>query len=107
MQGDNPAFSVRQREQVTIAELPRVLASILDRRRVSVSHVGQRREQVGLARQQHLSLVLNGLYRQDGIAGLLLDLPLDLGLSRLTHYKQSGGSERSRKQHQPQQQLGA
>jgi len=57
--------------------------------------------------QQHLSLVLNGLDSQEGVAGVLLDLPLDLGLSGVTHYKQSGGSERSRKQHKPQQQLGA
>src|SRR5205807_10337741 len=28
-------------------------------------------------------------------------------LSRVTHYRESGGSERSRKQHKPQQQLGA
>jgi len=48
--------------------------------------------------------VLNGLDRQDSV---LLDLPLDQGLSRMTHYKQSGGSERSRKKHKPQQQLGA
>jgi len=54
--------------------------------------------------QQHLSLVLNGLDRQDSV---LLDLPLDQALSRMTHYKQSGGSERSRKKHKPQQQLGA
>jgi hypothetical protein len=77
VQGDNLAFSVRQREQVAIAELPWVLAGILDRRRVTVSHVCQRREQVGLAGQQHLSLVLNGLDRQDGIASVLFDLPLD------------------------------
>ena len=51
--------------------------------------------------------MLNGLDRQEGVAGVLLDLPLDLGLSRVTHYKQSGGSERSREQHQPQQQFGA
>jgi len=51
--------------------------------------------------------MLNSLDRQKGVAGILLDLPLDLGLGRVTHYKQSGASERRRKQHKPQQQLGA
>jgi hypothetical protein len=87
--------------------LPWVFAGILDRRRVSVSYVCQSREQVGLAGQHHLSLVLNGLDREEGVAGVLLDLPVDLGLSRVTHYKQSGRGERSRKQHKPHQQLGA
>jgi len=51
--------------------------------------------------------VLSRLNCQEGVTGVLLDLPLNLGLSRVTHYKQSGGSERSREQHQPQQQFGA
>jgi hypothetical protein len=106
VQGDNLTFSVRESKQVAIARLPWVFAGILDRRRVSIYYVCQSRAQVGLAGQHHLSLVLNGLDRQEGVAGVLLDLPLDLGLSRVTHYRQSGGSERSCKQHKPQQQLG-
>jgi hypothetical protein len=43
--------------------------------------------------------MLNGLDRQEGVPGVLLDLPVDLGLRRVTNYKQSGGGERSRKQH--------
>jgi len=105
VQGDNPALSICESEQVAIARLPWVFAGILDRLRVSVSNECQSREQVGLAGQHHLSLVLNGLDCQEGVAGVLLDLPVDLSLSRVTHYKESGGSERSRKQHKPHQQL--
>src|SRR5258707_14577256 len=97
VQADDLALSVRQRKQVAMAGLPRAFAGILDRRRVSVSQVCRRGEQVGLTGQHHLTLVLNGLDRQDGVASVLLDLPLDLGLSRGAHYKQSGASEHSRK----------
>ncbi len=100
MQGDDLALSVRERKQVAITGLPWILAGILDRSRVSFSEVSQRREQVSLVAQHHLSLVLNGLDRQKGVAGVLLDLPLDLGLSRMTHYKQSGASERCGRHHQ-------
>src|SRR6266436_4666809 len=72
VQGDNSAFSVRERKQVAIVRLPWILAGILDRRRIPVSEVGQRREQVGLVTQHHLSLVLNGLDGQEGVAGVLL-----------------------------------
>jgi len=58
VQGDNLAFSVRESKQVAIARLPWFFAGILDRRRVSISYVCQSREQVGLAGQHHLSLVL-------------------------------------------------
>ena len=56
--------------------------------------------------QHHLTLVLNRLDRQEGVAGVLLDLPLDLSLSRVTHHQQRDASDRSRKQDKPQRQLG-
>src|SRR6266481_2102897 len=71
VQRDNFASSVRERKQVAIAGLPWILAGILDRRRIPVSEVRQRRQQVGLVAQHHLSLVLNGLDGQEGIAGVL------------------------------------
>src|SRR5260370_9426356 len=78
VQADDLALSVRQRKQVAIAGLPRVFAAILDRRRVSVSQVCRRGEQVGLTGQHHLTLVLNGLDLLDGVASVLLHLPLNL-----------------------------
>ena len=56
--------------------------------------------------QHHLTLVLNGLDCQERIAGILLDLPLDLGLSRVTHHQQSDARESGCKQDNPQRQLG-
>jgi hypothetical protein len=50
--------------------------------------------------QHHLSLVLNGLDRQEGVTGILLNLPLHLSLRRMTHYKQGGASEGRGGQHQ-------
>lgn len=41
---------------------------------------------------------LKGLDRQECVAGVLLDLPLDLGSSEVTHDKQSDESEPGREQ---------
>ena len=103
MQGDNLAFSVRERKQVAIAELPRVLAGILDRRRVRFSRMLTSR----VGRPCGSASSLAGSERP-GLSGRRCGRPVGFafGLGP-EHYKESGGSERSRKQHKPQQQLGA
>jgi len=63
----------------------------------------KRCQQVSLSAQHYLSLVLNALDRQHGVARVLFDLPLSLGLSRVTHRQQCAAGKDSGKRHQRQQ----
>jgi len=55
--------------------------------------------------EHHLVLMLNGLDRQEGVAGVLLDLSTDLELGELAHGKQRAPGKHSGKQDKPQKQL--
>ncbi len=77
-QGHNLAFFVRQREEVAVARLPGVFAGLLNRLCVPASDISQRCEHVALAAKHHFALMLNRLDRQEGVTGILVDLPPNL-----------------------------